>query len=225
MAHSSTSRASASRPKSGCSSVHRTERRSSASGLWSAGLKEPGSAAQALGRAGARVWRSRRAKRLRTARRHAIVQLELRLARGPTARHAALRAPAGCEAACQLVLDAQGSQSVIARVELGTVSVMSLGQPVFSTMVELRAGCQQCAFHAMQCERACLLMLQSGRVRHGSALRAVSKVDQGVRIACRGELVQVVGAQGAAQEQEIWAIASLRGHAGERFEPLENPRA
>ena len=53
----------------------------------------------------------------------------------------------------------------------------------------------------------------------------MSKVDEGMRVTGRGELGQVVGVQSAVQEQEIWAIASLRGHAGERFEPLEHPRA
>ena len=59
------------------------------------------------------------------------VERWLRHGGGPPACHAALRAPAGCQAACQLALDAQGSQGIVARVQLGTIPVVSLGQPIF----------------------------------------------------------------------------------------------
>ena len=79
---------------------------------------------------------------------------------GPSASHAALRAPAGRQAASQLALDPQGCQGVVAGIELGTVSVTPLSQPVFPAVVQLGACCQDCAFHAMQRQCARLAVLQ-----------------------------------------------------------------
>ena len=70
---------------------------------------------------------------------------------GPRAPpRAMLRCGRQPEARLQLALDPHGCQGVVAGIKLGTVSVMSLSQPVLPAVVQLCAGCQDCAFHAVQ---------------------------------------------------------------------------
>ena len=182
LAHSSTSMASVPRPKSGHSSVQRSQLSEGADELSRRSLESPGV---------------------------------------PCCVAGASRMP-GCMPACAGCARKPGyrCESTAGPYPCGPWANLSSLH-----VVELRAGCQNCAFHAMQSERTGLTVLQRCRARHEGALRAMPKVDQGVRVACGGKLVKVIGVQGAAQEQKIWALASLRGYAGERFEPLENPRA
>ena len=53
----------------------------------------------------------------------------------------------------------------------------------------------------------------------------MSKVDQGVGVACWGKVFQHVHVQGAAQEKEVGLLRGEGGNMSESFQPLKKPGA